>query len=261
MNTLKLGCDPELFLADAAGVLRSSIGLIGGSKDAPMPLPLGDGYAVQEDNVAVEFNTPPADNADTWSKQIRNTIAFLEDHVSEKYGLKFSKLSAGFFQDTELNNPAAQMFGCEPDFNAWTDAVNPRPFSHNKALRSCGGHVHVGWNFNDKDHARRAVKLLDLMLGVPSVLLDDGELRKQLYGKAGACRYKPYGVEYRTLSNFWVLDERLHKWVWNNVSKAMEVVDTDFDIDSMQDEILEAINNNNKGLAADLVAKHNIWMP
>jgi len=261
MNTLKLGCDPELFLADAAGVLRSSIGLIGGSKEAPMPLPLGPGYAVQEDNVAVEFNTPPADNAEIWSTQIKNTITFLEDHISEKYGLKFSKLSAGFFQEEELVAPGAKVFGCEPDFNAWTDSVNPRPFSPQHTLRSCGGHVHVGWQFTDKNQARRAIKLLDLMLGVPSVLLDDGELRKELYGKAGACRYKPYGVEYRTLSNFWVLDERLHKWVWNNTSNAVKMIHTDFDIDSMQEDILEAINNNNKEKASELVAKHNIWMP
>jgi len=48
MPNIKLGCDPEAFLVDINGQLRSSIGLIGGSKEMPRPLfALGEGYAVQ----------------------------------------------------------------------------------------------------------------------------------------------------------------------------------------------------------------------
>ena len=45
---IKLGCDPEAFLINMEGQLKSSIGKIGGSKDWPRPLfDLGDGFAVQ----------------------------------------------------------------------------------------------------------------------------------------------------------------------------------------------------------------------
>ena len=53
-----LGCDPEILLVNATGKYISSVGLIGGSKDFPRPID-GEGNAVQEDNVSVEFNTPP----------------------------------------------------------------------------------------------------------------------------------------------------------------------------------------------------------
>jgi len=62
--------------------------------------------------------------------------------------------------------------------------------------------------------------MMDLYLGVPSVLMDKGELRKQLYGKAGAYRMKPYGVEYRTLSNFWIFSDTTIGWVWDNTDSC-----------------------------------------
>jgi len=257
---MKLGCDPEIFLTDAAGTLRSSIGLIGGSKNMPLPLPLGDGFAVQEDNVAIEFNIPASSNADEFSNNIASTIAFLSEHVQSKYGLAFSRLSAASFPPEELTNPAALEFGCDPDFNAWTLRQNPRPKASDKTLRSCGGHVHVGHEFDDPRDAFKLIKLMDLFLGVPSVMVDHGQLRKQLYGKAGAFRTKIYGVEYRTLSNFWVFEERLRQWVWSNTEKAINAIKT-IDVDADEKQIVSAINTNNAALAQQLVQRYNIAMP
>ena len=106
----------------------------------------------------------------------------------------------------ELEHPNAQTFGCDPDFNAWTGRKNPRPKATDKNLRSCGGHVHIGYlEGKYKDLAPRSIiKACDLYMGIPAVFMDNGTLRKQLYGKAGAYRQKGYGVEYRSLSNFWI---------------------------------------------------------
>jgi len=55
----------------------------------------------------------------------------------------------------------------------------------------------------------QTVKFIDLFTAIPSVLLDPGEggkARRELYGKAGSFRYTPYGLEYRTLSNYWMAD-------------------------------------------------------
>lgn len=41
-----IGSDPECFVGNASGV-KSIVGRIGGTKDDPQPLPLGDGFAVQ----------------------------------------------------------------------------------------------------------------------------------------------------------------------------------------------------------------------
>src|SRR3546814_9474953 len=37
-----------------------------------------------------------------------------------------------------------------------------------------------------------------------------------MYGAAGAFRTKPYGVEYRVLSNAWLKDSKLMSWVYKN---------------------------------------------
>jgi hypothetical protein len=258
---LSLGCDPEVFLVDAAGALHSAIGLIGGTKDFPRPLPLGKGFAVQEDNVAIEFNTPAAATKEDWSSNIEKTVMFLREHIEKTYGYTFSRLSAAVFPETELLDPRALEFGCDPDFNAWTGEVNPRPNAPDKRLRSCGGHVHVGYKFEDDHQVRKFMQLMDLFLGVPSVLLDKDALRKSLYGKHGAFRYKPYGGEYRTLSNFWIFDESTRLWVWDNTTKAMEALQQDFDVTPLADAIISSIDDNNAHLALDLVKTYNIPLP
>lgn len=253
----KLGCDPELFLQDITGKLRASCGLIGGTKTHPMPLPIGEGYAVQEDNVAIEFNIPPASDAAEFVESIKKTMGFLSDGVYQAYKFKIVNMSAASFPVDQLTAPAALEFGCDPDYNAWTLERNPRPAAPDKALRSCGGHVHVGVEEGSLDKIQ-LIRNMDLYLGVPSVLMDKGELRKQLYGKGGAYRNKPYGAEYRTLSNFWVFDERLTHWVWENTERAIQAVEARFAVDEHKDAILDAIDNNNKEAASYLVKKFNL---
>lgn len=257
-----LGCDPELFLQDAVGALHSSIGRIGGSKYHPRPLEeLGEGFIVSEDNVAVEFGVPPAATMDEWNNNINTTIAYLEEKMQQYHGLHFTKLSSAVFPLSELEHPDALVFGCEPDFNAWTGKVNPRPSATNQALRSAGGHIHFGVELEEKDKIQ-LVKFADLYLGVPSVILDsDGVERRQLYGKRGAYRIKPYGVEYRTLSNFWVFSESLRKWAFQNSSAAVDALINNNDVDSLDSAIEEAINNNNVVVARELINQFNIPMP
>jgi hypothetical protein len=66
------------------------------------------------------------------------------------------------------------------------------------------------------------VKQLDAYLGIPSLEWDKDTLRRRLYGKAGAFRPKPYGVEYRTLSNAWLKNEMLVRYVYRQTMRAIE---------------------------------------
>lgn len=255
---LMLGCDPEAFLADVTGQLRSSIGKVGGSKAYPMPLPLGPGYAVQEDNVALEFNIPPAQMRDEFIASVSKTLEFLSSAMHDAHGYMIVNSSAASFPEEELTHPAAKEFGCDPDFNAWTMMKNPRPAATDPNLRSCGGHIHVGY---DKDliNPDRIIRNMDLYLGVPSVLMDKGDLRKELYGKAGAYREKDYGVEYRTLSNFWIFNERLIGWAWDNTHKAVEAaVAQQVQLQEDSELVQNCINQNDKALAEALCYKYNL---
>lgn len=260
---MKIGCDPEIFLVDAAGAFVSSIGKIGGSKENPRPLAvLGDGFAVQEDNVAIEFNIPAAGDAAELKHNIKSVREYLLQQVGTM-GLAFSQLSAVIFPDEQLMHPEALVFGCDPDFSAWDGGkVNPKPRAEDWRLRSCGGHVHVGERIGNKEALIDLIKWMDLYLGVPSVLLDKGELRKQLYGKAGAYRPKPYGGEYRTLSNFWIWDDKLIDWVWKATAAAVDCWKWQDDTIIAEEGplILQAINENNKDAAMFLCDKHNLML-
>jgi hypothetical protein len=57
-------------------------------------------------------------------------------------------------------------------------------------------------------------------------------------------------VEYRTLSNFWIFEDRLMQWVWDNTARAVQC---DFDVSAYAKEILQAINGNDKDMARQLV--------
>lgn len=257
-----VGADPELFMQDAQGAFVSAIGRIGGSKRAPRPLPLGDGFAVQEDNVAVEFNIPPADSREQFVNYINRTMSFLSDEVG-KLGLHFVNVSAtNKWSAEDMAHPAAHEFGCDPDFNAWDGGKrNPRPKATDTTLRTCGGHVHVGLKMRSMEQMLKAVKMMDLFTSVPAQIMDHGELRKQLYGKAGAFRKKPYGFEYRSLSNFWALSPTLTGWVYDATQQAMDaLLNNKINPDDDRDIILAAVNGNDTGAAHYLVEKYNLMV-
>lgn len=241
---MRLGSDPEVFLQDNAGNPVSSIGYINADKWHPMQIPgMRKGFTLQEDNVTLEYGIPPACSADQFVKHIQAVMEKSKEYLPN---LSFSKLSCIIFPEEQMKHPSAHIFGCEPDFNAWTCDVNPKPEPPHPLMRSAGGHIHV----ETKRNALEVVRNMDLFLGVPSVLMDNGEMRKQLYGKAGAFRAKSYGVEYRTLSNFWIFEEDLIRWVWRNTERAEQ---SDLDVMVYQNRILEAVNNNNKQVAQELV--------
>lgn len=217
-----LGCDPEWFVTNGKKPI-SIIGKIGGTKDEPISLPeLGDRrFAVQEDNVALEYNTPPTDSHELWLHQHTVMAEYLKERL-KGMGLKPLIKGSVIFDDQELNDQRAWIFGCDPDFNAWTGRINPKPFSENPNLRSAGGHIHIGTKYAKMTKLQKImlVRQLDLCVGLPLMLVDPDVDRQQLYGKAGAFRFKEYGIEYRTPSNYWTRTKSLVAWIARNAEHA-----------------------------------------
>jgi len=248
---MRLGTDPEVFLQDNAGNPVSAIGYINADKWNPMQIPdMPEGYTLQEDNVSLEYGVPPSASADEFVQHINAVMEKSKEYLPN---LSFSKLSCIVFPENQMQHPLAHVFGCEPDFNAWTKEVNTKPEPPHPFMRSAGGHVHVE---TTKDQLA-VIRAMDLFLGVPSVLMDNGEMRKQLYGKAGAFRGKSYGVEYRTLSNFWIFKNELIRWVWDNTQRALDSVDV-IDVAKEEARILRSINDNDKETALALVKEYNL---
>jgi hypothetical protein len=73
---------------------------------------------------------------------------------------------------------------------------------------------------------------MDLFIGISSLLVDPDESaarRRELYGRAGCHRPKPYGVEYRTVGNFWTRSPNLVRLVYRLTEIAIAASDNDID--------------------------------
>lgn len=228
---ITLGSDPEIFLTEkATGKPWGARDCSTGTKEKPEPLPLG---ALQVDGMALEFNITPASTLEDWIKNHDAVVSVLEERA-EREGLQVCDANFLDFKDYIREAKATEEeleFGCDPDLNAGTGKENEMPDNDDGDItyRTTGGHIHVGfsdWANSSGDSletARSLVKVLDLVLGTYSVINDDGNERKKLYGKAGAFRLKPYGFEYRTLSNFWVFNEEHMKYMFTTVTKIMSL--------------------------------------
>jgi len=245
-----IGADPEFFVSQK-GVIKSAEGLIGGSKKKPL---LFDqrGFYMQEDNVMVEFNIPPASG----KQEFVDNINFAKDYLTtllKMKGYEPAYVASAKFTKEELSTKQAKMFGCAPEYNVYTEMLNPRINARDYDHRFSGGHVHIGFDAENDFERGLLIKALDYTLGIPALFLDDDTKRREAYGKAGSCRFTDYGVEYRVLSNFWIKDSKGPAWVYDSVRKAFEIM---YDIDFLTDiekKLVEAINTQNYGLAQYLV--------
>lgn len=259
----KIGSDPELFLRNKeTGEVVSAIGLIPGSKEEPWQIEcLALGNCLQTDNVMVEFTLPPTNKAEELFNSIQDCIKYANDIIPSN--LECVVISSALLSDEYLNNRKAKTFGCSPDFNAWLDGnTNKAPSARNNNLRTAGGHVAISYNHDgDIRLLLNFVKALDITLSLPSVLLDPDKRRKEMYGKAGAFRITDFGLEYRSLSNFWIKELNLVEFVFNGVKKAIELVNEGI-IDNLSDEdqlqIQSAINFADESLAHELLYKYKI---
>ena len=253
MSKVLIGSDPELFVfnGDQPG---SAIGILGGTKEHPRVVERG---AVQEDNVLAEFNIDPAATEDEFVQNIiavRTTLDLLLPHgmyTKVMSSVEYPKeVLAGFGEQ-------ALVFGCDPDFNPYTMSENGAPDS-SSTLRTAGGHIHIGYDDHNTDRNLDIVQTLDVLLGVPSVLMDGDTRRRSMYGKPGAYRPKPYGVEYRVLSNFWLRSEELMRWAYRTAVKSVEASKEAIDVEKETTfgipwSVVQAVLNN-----SDIDAAHEI---
>lgn len=192
------------------------------------PLPHG---GIFYDNVLAEFTVHPASDKAIFIRNVTENLAAVRKMFADK-GLGIRIVSSDHYPKDELTGEVAQQFGCAPDYDVYEMQVNEPSVSARKTtLRSAGAHVHIGSLFFagedgnlDMDKMQDMVKLMDLFLGIPAVLLDNtpnARERRKLYGKAGAHRPKDYpGVEYRPLANFWIVSPKLIAWVYDQTELA-----------------------------------------
>jgi hypothetical protein len=221
------GADPEVFIKNEKGVHVPPTGVIPGTKERPEYV--GDDVFLQVDGMAAEFNITPCNTFEEFDVRVETAIKKIEDCLPKGWSIDVAPFVRFDPEVFEAARPEAKERGCHPDFNAWTGGINPPPgLEDDPYLWTAAGHLHFGWttdaDLTDPQHIMNCcdlVKQLDWYLGAWTVLQEPDSTRRKLYGKAGACRYKPYGVEYRVPSNFWIKTKTSRLMVWNRMQEAI----------------------------------------
>lgn len=209
-----VGTDPEMFVMKGKTVIPAFDFL--GEK----PKILTQTPKAYWDGFQAEYNTQPSSCLAWQIDNIRNGMYDLHNQakkiggkltIKSVVGVPLSKLAKLPKDKTE--------FGCTPSLNAYGEAM-PIPDGKDVNFRMAGGHLHLGSTAlmrHGKDAANlentdilitNVIKSLDRTLGVLSVALFYGledKRRRSLYGRAGEYRTPKHGIEYRVLSNAWMV--------------------------------------------------------
>lgn len=131
---MKLGTDIEVFLTDQNNNPKNAFGIIKGTKE--FPYEWEQGYFTSLDCVLLEYNTPPRESKEDFKQDIKKSLNYLQSIIPE--GDKLSFLPAYEFSESELFTVESKIFGCSPDFNAWTNKVNVITDAAESNLRTGG---------------------------------------------------------------------------------------------------------------------------
>jgi hypothetical protein len=263
-----VGSDPEAFIRDSSGQLVSAIGLVPGTKWAPHATPHG---SIQHDNILAEFNSRPSASLGDFINNHRLIISDLEDVITP-LGLHLDFIASAMASNELLSDPITRIAGCEADFDAWRLCANESAGAAYASgnLRAAGGHLHISYDqaVGEPMNRIKMARALDLVLGVPSVIHDSDSARRTLYGKAGSFRPKdtlqetpdPYdGIEYRTLSNFWLRSDDLMSFVYKGVELCYHNLEALAEqAVFFKDEIIHIINTGDKEKAITFCSINNI---
>lgn len=231
------GADPEFFF-ERSGAVIGAERVIERELETANTKPLGSGAdstarsaRLVLDGVQVELHPHPSICRAGLALAIANGMRALKQHLAQK---DYRDIKASFKTVVEVPedelaslSEAARKLGCAPSLNVHKKASVELEGIDAGAYRkrAAGGHIHLGtgshslgpWSDikaisqvradRDRYPSHLLVPLLDIFVGNTCVLIDrdEGQVeRRKLYGRAGEFREPPYGVEYRTLSNFWL---------------------------------------------------------
>lgn len=249
------GCDPEFFFTKNGQVIGAEKVLpedgikreVGSFANENGSIQKGESKIII-DGVQAELNPVP----DTCRARLGNEISYCfrtlykEMEKNEALKLEFSPLVKVSDEEMQSLSEKSKQFGCAPSKNIGGLSKMSIKDASKYPYRSAGGHLHFGVDsyFPEvKDvlsDPKTLIPILDIIVGNTCVLLDrdEGNIeRRKVYGKAGEYRTPKHGIEYRTLSNFWLRSYPLMSMVFGLSRQAISIV-----ADGHAKEILKAVN-------------------
>lgn len=262
ITDVSLGADPEVFLENGSGTLMPAFTFLP-SKYEPLRTS-EEGCTYYWDGFQSEFNVLPSTTINDCLKSIRFGLKAVLRAAQKSDPT--ARLSLKTVVDTPLDMlkelpPEFVEFGCMPSFNAYgisglgLDGIScPYRFS--------GGHIHFGIGHSDQAMAivPDIVKKLDAILGVACVSLFenfDNPVRRMYYGLAGEHRLPPHGLEYRALSNAWMINPKLAAMILEFSRKiVVTTVNGRNHWVASEDEVVECILRSDVALARNIIRRN-----
>lgn len=269
-RSVTLGCDPELFLMRKGKVIGSEkVVPEEGLHHKPYPkekfpsYSQGDWalkqYEVIRDGVQVELNPAPGTCRESLGQQISGCLKQLHARLTTMKDINISFKATVTVPQRELLSLSekSRILGCAPSLNIYApSSITVDPITYRK--RSGGGHIHLGINnYGPQNNLPpdRLVALLDILLGNTCVMIDrdrQAATRRKVYGRAGEYRTPPHGVEYRTLSNFWLRHFSLMSFVFGVARQCVYILDNSLRTDFLKRQGYGKVWG---GLEADLLSR------
>lgn len=236
---ITLGADPEVFIRKGTRIIGSELAIpeqgVGLDGTDISPLAIRDGYLplVVRDGVQAELHPSPNSCRQSMAYSMAGAMIALNNRVKALGpDCKIDLTQVVTVRRDELAklSDKSRILGCAPSLNIYgTPQLEAPP---DLRIRAAGGHIHIGCTqiVNGHIDTTKLVMALDVLCGLPMVLVDRnrrGALRRKFYGRAGEYRLPKYGLEYRTLSNFWLRSYTLWSLASAQVRIATRVAFTD----------------------------------
>lgn len=259
---ISFGSDPE-FMLTKNGRYRSAINVVQGTKENRVKI---NGHEFFWDNVMAECAIKPGKNK---KQVIANVGECLSLYAEMVRPFLLTTQASHMYPISELLDDGAKEVGCDPDWCAYEMAQKeaPKEAIKSSCFRSCGGHVHLGKPVLIAAGCEPilAVYMLDLFVGIPSLWLDNDPTsapRRKLYGQAGRYRVAdPYGIEYRSLGNFWFRSPQLVGLIYDLCDFAVKCVENGsaFDLWSFDEDVYwDELSKGFTGSAA-FTSRYDAW--
>ena len=113
-------------------------------------------------------------------------------------------------------------------------------------------HIPIGYLSPNVNDSIELIKYMDQYVGLYSIIVDNDNRRRSLYGKAGCFRLTSYGVEYRTLSGYMLSNNVLLNNIYNLTMMAIEAFNSK---KRLYKSVEKIINTGNKEKAIELFNK------
>jgi hypothetical protein len=276
----KIATDTEVFIArktETGSEPVPACGLIGGTKDKPLPIPkMGDGFLMQEDNVTLEFNTPPTEDSYQFADNVQNAMLYLNNFLKSRgmfilknpASMKFLALENRI--EAEQRWPSAFQIGCSPDYSAYAESPGTARAVPNLpsfgSTRFAGMHFHCSFENPHNIPNWVFIRFIDLYVRLPLMNYDPQPERRNHYGLAGLYRPTKYpdgstGIEYRSFSNAIAFNSSLTQMVSRAIMEIIEDVNKSPDKASNVfngtdwDSVEQSIRNH------DLALAYEVWNP